>query len=175
MSLTNQIHTYHHHKHQIQTAQTCTDHNKSISTIEPASIVIGRWRFSICSTWFIDRPIPPCIQMIFFSIKAARGSQLNNRLIRCHAHIPSLSPCSASYTGVRCNQFMQGSRHYLMHLIHTIRSMHSIRKPKSALISAASWFPRIKCTFRGYSTCKIDVNYVNLGNFQNKDLGKQKK
>lgn len=27
-----------------------TNHNKSIRTIEPASIVIGRWIFSICST-----------------------------------------------------------------------------------------------------------------------------
>lgn len=37
-------------------------------------------------------------------------------------------------------------------LVITIRSMHSIRKPKRALISAASWFPRIKCIWWGCST-----------------------
>jgi len=78
------------HKHHEYTK--CTNHNRSISTIDPASIVIGRWIFSICSTWFIERPIPPCMQIIFFSISAARGSQLNRRFIRCHAQIPSLSP-----------------------------------------------------------------------------------
>lgn len=71
---------------------TWTNHNKSIRTIDPASIGIGRWIVSICSTWFIDLPIPPCIQIIFFSINAAKGSQLNNLFIRCHVHIPSLSP-----------------------------------------------------------------------------------
>uniref|UniRef100_A0A0A9CKI8 Uncharacterized protein n=1 Tax=Arundo donax TaxID=35708 RepID=A0A0A9CKI8_ARUDO len=55
--------------------------------------------------------MPPCIQMIFFSISAAKGSQLNNLFIRCQVQIPSLSP---------------------------IRSIHSIRKPNKALISAAS-------------------------------------
>ena len=76
---------------------TRTDHNKSIRTIDPASIGIGRWIFSICSIWFIDLPIPPCMQTIFFSINAARGSQLNNLFIRCHAHIPSLSPYTWSF------------------------------------------------------------------------------
>lgn len=36
----------------------------------------------------------------------------------------------------------------------TIRSMHSRRKPKRAFMSAASWFPRIKWTFSGYSIYK---------------------
>lgn len=35
--------------------------------------------------------------------------------------------------------------------------MHSIRNPKSALMSAASWFPLIKWTLRGYSICKKDT------------------
>ena len=68
------------------------NHRRSMRTTEPASIVIGLWRFSICSTWLIDRPMPPCIQMIFFSISAAKGSQLNSLFIRCHVQIPSLSP-----------------------------------------------------------------------------------
>lgn len=130
-------------------------HSKSISTIEPASIVIGRWRFSICSTWFIDRPIPPCIQIIFFSIRAARGSQLNKRFIRCHAQIPSRSPCQQMKKQVNATSRIRKKGNVKHRLYNTMRSMHSIRKPKRALISAASWFPRIKCTFWGYSTCKI--------------------
>jgi len=44
----------------------------------------------------------------------------------------------------------------------TIRSIHSIRKPKRALISAASWFPRIKCTLCWYSTCSTKNRTSNL-------------
>lgn len=36
----------------------------------------------------------------------------------------------------------------------TILSMHSRRKPKRAFMSAASWFPRIKWIFSGYSICQ---------------------
>lgn len=69
-----------------------TYHNKSMSTIDPASIVIGLSSFSICSTVFIDLPMPPCMQIIFFSISAASGRQLNIWLKRVQAQIPSLSP-----------------------------------------------------------------------------------
>ena len=33
-----------------------------------------------------------------------------------------------------------------------MRSMHSIRKPNSALMSAASWLPRSRWMLLGYST-----------------------
>lgn len=50
--------------------------------------------------------------------------------------------------------------------------MHSIRKPKSALISAASWFPRIKCTLLGYSTCHI---HTTMHKSEAIELDKKKK
>jgi hypothetical protein len=33
------------------------------------SIVMGHCKVSICCTWWIDLPIPPCMHMIFFDIK----------------------------------------------------------------------------------------------------------
>ena len=57
-----------------------------------ASIVTGRWISSIWLTCSMDRPIPPCMQMILFSINAASGNQLNSWLMRCHAQMPSCSP-----------------------------------------------------------------------------------
>lgn len=102
-----------------------SDHNRSMRTTEPTSMVIEHARFSICSIWFIDWPMPPCRQMIFISIRAANGSQLNKRFILCQAQIPSRS---------------------------SILSMHLIRKPKRALISVASWFPGVKWKFWGYQT-----------------------
>ena len=48
----------------------------------------------------------------------------------------------------------------------TILSMHSRRKPKRALMSAASWFPLIKCTFSGYSICNVsqksELNFIQM-------------
>lgn len=68
-------------------------HKRSIKIIDPASIVMGLSIFSICSTEWIDLPMPPCIQIIFFSIRAASGRWLKSWLNLVHAHIPSFSPC----------------------------------------------------------------------------------
>lgn len=53
-------------------------HRRSISTMDPTSMVIGLSSFSICSTEFIDLPMPPCMHIIFFSIRAARGRVLKS-------------------------------------------------------------------------------------------------
>ena len=53
---------------------------------------------------------PPCMQMMRSSMRAASGSQLKRLFRRCQAHSPCWSP---------------------------MRSMHSSRKPKRALMSAA--------------------------------------
>lgn len=75
-------------------------HRRSIKIIDPASMVMGLSSFSICSTEFIDLPIPPCIQIIFFSISAASGRVLKSWLNRVHAHIPSFSPCTHTHRAI---------------------------------------------------------------------------
>jgi hypothetical protein len=89
---------------------------------------------------------------------------LKSLFIRCHVQIPSRSPCFWSINiSIRkqLGDFIKCSLVQCKMLV-TILSIHSIRKPNKALISAASWFPRIKCTFWGYSTWnKIWTLYLN--------------
>jgi len=140
-------------------------HKRSIKIIDPASIVMGLSIFSICSTEWIDLPMPPCIQIIFFSIRAASGRWLKSWLNLVHAHIPSCSP----YKHLVSCRIDPKNWIKTNVSVYTIRSMHSIRKPNNAFMSAASWFPRIKWTLSGYSICTIRRTPAKVNYKENED------
>ena len=101
-----------------------SDQRTSMSMIPPDSIVSGRSSSSSCEMCVMLRPMPPCMHATRSSITAARGSHWNRLLNRVQACTPASSPSL---------------------------SMHSVRNPNRALMSASSWLPRSRWMLSGCS------------------------